>query len=382
MLIYEAMKSQLKHIVLLGMGHTNLEIARRWQQEPIPQTKLTCISNFRFSTYSGMLPSAVAGYINKNEIDIDYLNLQNRNDICMNFDEVVGLDAPSSLIHIKNSNPIKYDVLSIGIGSITKPICDFKNKYFLNIKPIQTFIPRLTKTAGELQKTDNYEPTIAVLGGGVAGVEIALAVDRWMASNNTFQHYNVKIIDKSDKLTPKLKLRTQKKVSQIVSKRKIAFYPKREVTSYESGLINTSNSEKIEADIVISAIGAYPPALISELNIPLAKDGFIETKQTLRSVSGLPIFAVGDCGSIQNMNVPKAGVYAVRQGPILWKNIIATLNNTELANFVPQSDYLKLINTSDGKAILEYKMFTIYSKFCYWLKNYIDRKFLSQFKDL
>ena len=35
-----------KHIVLLGIGHTNAHIVRMWGMNPIPDADLTCIGRF------------------------------------------------------------------------------------------------------------------------------------------------------------------------------------------------------------------------------------------------------------------------------------------------------------------------------------------------
>ena len=50
-----------REVVLWGMGHTNAHVLRMWRMEPIPNARLTCVSNASISTYSGMLPGVLAG---------------------------------------------------------------------------------------------------------------------------------------------------------------------------------------------------------------------------------------------------------------------------------------------------------------------------------
>src|SRR2546422_7196282 len=48
-------------VVLLGMGHTNAHVLRMWRMRPLPETRLTCVSDCDTATYSGMLPGVLAG---------------------------------------------------------------------------------------------------------------------------------------------------------------------------------------------------------------------------------------------------------------------------------------------------------------------------------
>jgi len=51
-----------KHnIVLLGVGHTNAHVLRMWKMKPIPDARLTCVSNYSLATYSGILPGQCTG---------------------------------------------------------------------------------------------------------------------------------------------------------------------------------------------------------------------------------------------------------------------------------------------------------------------------------
>jgi NADH dehydrogenase FAD-containing subunit len=83
-----------------------------------------------------------------------------------------------------------------------------------------------------------------------------------------------------------------------------------------------------------------------------------------------------------NYQRPKAGVFAVRQGQPLFNNWQNMLMGQPLQKYLPQDKYLALIGTGDRQAIASWDTFGWRSPLCWWLKDYIDRKFMNQFINL
>ena len=82
-----------------------------------------------------------------------------------------------------------------------------------------------------------------------------------------------------------------------------------------------------------------------------------------------------------DFDLPKAGVFAVRQGPVLWDNLQRAVWNRKLTSYQPQRSFLKLINTADGKTIAERGKRSFYAGWCWYLKNRIDQKFMRMYQD-
>jgi len=92
------------------------------------------------------------------------------------------------------------------------------------------------------------------------------------------------------------------------------------------------------------------------------------------------IFAVGDCGTIEGTATPKAGVHAVREGPVLWRNLVGLLDGRPPVPYNPQAGFLKLLNTGDGRAIGEFAGLTFEGRWCWLLKDFIDRRFVARYQ--
>jgi selenide,water dikinase len=97
--------------------------------------------------------------------------------------------------------------------------------------------------------------------------------------------------------------------------------------------------------------------------------------------TGAPIFVVGDTGSIDGLPTSKAGVYAVRQGPVLRSNIRRILEGRPLRRYAPQRGFLKLLNTGDGRAIGEWKGLSFEGRWAWRLKDAIDGSFMDRHQD-
>ena len=93
------------------------------------------------------------------------------------------------------------------------------------------------------------------------------------------------------------------------------------------------------------------------------------------------LFAVGDCATLVDYpHTPKAGVYAVRQGPVLAHNLQAALAGEKLQEYSPQSDFLTLLNLGDGSALGAKKGLSFQGRWVMRLKDWIDRRFMQRFQ--
>ncbi len=152
------------------------------------------------------------------------------------------------------------------------------------------------------------------------------------------------------------------------------------VTTVAAGALTLDNGTWLPTDVAIWATAATAPPFLRATGLPVDERGFLLTNSTLRAEAGGPVFAVGDSGSIDGLGVPKAGVYAVRQGPILWANLRRTLEGRTLLPYTPQKSFLKLLNTGDGRAIGEWRSWSFEGRLPAAIKAWIDRRFVEQFQ--
>ncbi|QDT01666.1 NADH dehydrogenase [Rubripirellula lacrimiformis] len=370
-----------KNIVLLGIGHTNAHIVHQWIDDPIEDCTLTCVSRFPGATYSGMLPGTLGWQFRQDQMRIDLAALCDRAGAKLVLAETNGLDLPTGKLHFADHDSIAFDALSIGVGSMPAgwELHD-SAKSLVPIKPMQTFLQRLEQRIDVVGDCGEGPLKVAIVGGGVASVEIALCLHQQFEKREQSRKFSIAIFTSSDTVAGGMKPRSVRKIQRLLKSRNISVTHGSPVTQVTDASITTEDGRRFDTDVVIWATGAAAPKVLGKLSLQTDDRGFIATSGTLQSLSDRRVFAVGDAGTILQSPSPKAGVYAVRQCPILWHNLRSFLSGGTMKTFQPQSDFLKLLNTGDGKALLQYGPITVHARWCWHLKTWIDKRFISEFQ--
>jgi NADH dehydrogenase FAD-containing subunit len=149
-----------------------------------------------------------------------------------------------------------------------------------------------------------------------------------------------------------------------------------------------SEAHDHRSDIVLWATGAEAHAWqqepASRSGLAVDEAGFVRIDEYLRSLSHPEVFAAGDCARWAGAGLPKAGVYAVRMGPVLANNLRAALGAPAMAlkPYRPQQHFLALLATADGRAIASRGALAAEGHWAWRWKDRIDRRFVAQFSNL
>jgi selenide,water dikinase len=360
-----------RDLVLIGGGHTHALVLRKWGMNPLPGVRVTVINPGPTAPYSGMLPGFVAGHYTREELDIDLVRLARFAGARLINGAADGIDIVNRTISVPGRPPVAFDVASVDVG-ITSGMPDLPGfaAHAVPAKPLGTFAARW-----DAFRASAEAPQIAILGGGVAGAELAMAMAHALRDRSP----SVRLIDRSRVLAG-LGYRARQLMLAALSAAEVEVFEDTVVTEvFGEGLV-LSDGRTLRSDFTCGAAGAKPQAWIAGTGLDL-HEGFIRVGPTLESSVG-DIFAVGDCAHLVHDPRPKAGVYAVRQAPVLFENLRAALSGGRKRAYKPQRDYLKLVSLG-RKAALAEKFGTARQGALLWrLKDHIDRKFMRQFNDL
>lgn len=330
-----------------------------------------------------MLPGVLAGQYAADRMMIDLVRLCASAGARLIVGNVTGLNLEARQLLFSDRPEVPFDVLSIGIGSIPSQVgVRVHGHSLLAIKPMQTFLPRLKTRLAGLDRAHPERPLrIVVVGAGAGGTEIALCLPQRLAKWYGDRKFELTLVSGDQQLVSGSLAKTSGMIRQELSSRAVQIIAGRRVQKIRANQMSLDNGQEIDHDLAIWATGAVAPPLLSNLGLKTDGKGFLLTQNDLRVVGGHPIFAVGDTGTMVERTTPKAGVYAVRQGPILWRNIPRLLKGQQLEEYRPQRDFLSLLNLGDGRAVAEYRGLAFKGKWCWRLKDYIDGKFMDKYQD-
>ena len=367
-------------LVLVGGGHSHAIALKQWGLNPIPNVDLTLISDVEQTPYSGMLPGHVAGFYSYEETHIDLSSLAKFAGAKLIIDRAIDLDTEQNLV-ICQGDRLEFDYLSLDIGSTPQTITvPGAKEYAIPAKPVPVFLKAWYELKQQA-KSENQPLSIAIVGGGAGGVELALNMQACLKEilGDKRDYLQIHVIHRGKQLLTSYNNWVSNKLEEIILNRDIKLHLQQSVIQVLSDKIICESGLEIECDRVFWVTQATAPSWIKKSNLATDNRGFVLVKDTLQSVSHPHIFAAGDIATMSDYDRPKAGVFAVRQGQPLFNNWQSILTGRSLQSYIPQDKYLSLIGTGDRQAIASWGSFGWRSRLFWWLKDYIDRKFMNQF---
>ncbi|MBV9385945.1 MAG: selenide, water dikinase SelD [Chroococcidiopsidaceae cyanobacterium CP_BM_ER_R8_30] len=395
----------IKDLVLIGGGHSHAIVLRMFGMKPLPGVRLTLITEASDTAYSGMLPGHVAGFYSHDECHIDLRILAQFAQAQLYLDQVIGLDLENNQVFCANRPPVAFDLLSIDIGSTPATLSvPGAAEYAIAAKPVRQFLTHWNQLVETVAQSPQSPLSLGIVGGGAGGVELALSMQRHLhqilkAAQQPIQNLEIHLFQREAQVLPTYNLWVRQRLAEILMHRGIQLHLEETVCEVKkkAGEAGGAGGEKragdlffvcesglkVECDRLFWVTQASAPGWLKAAGLATDANGFIQVQDTLQSVSHPQVFAAGDIATMVNAPRPKAGVFAVRQGKPLFKNLRRTLLGKPLVRYKPQKQYLSLIGTADGAAIASRGPVGLGPSPLLWRwKDWIDRRFMKRFSDL
>lgn len=376
----------LRDIVLIGGGHSHVGVLKSFGMNPVPGVRLTLICTDLHTPYSGMLPGYVAGHYGFDEVHIDLLRLAQFAGARVYRDEVIGIDRAGQKVLCKSRPAVPYDQLSINIGSTPQLHgVPGANEHAVAVKPIRNFNDRWLSL---LERVKNHpgKTTIAVVGAGAGGVELLLAMqhrlrNELVALKRNPDELQFNLLTSTATILPTHNAGVRSRFEAVLTARGVKVHVNAEVNQVNAGKLQTASGLQLEADEIIWVTRAGGAAWLKQTGLQLGKEGFIEVKDTLQTVTDPLIYAAGDIASMVNFKLEKAGVFAVRMGKPLTENLRRSVAGTALQAYSPQTSWLALISTGDKYAVASRGWLGLAGSWVWQWKDWIDQRFMRKFSE-
>ena len=369
----------MTRLVLVGGGHAHLHVLADLAARPLAGAEVTLVSPSAQHHYSGMVPGFLQGTYTEAELTIDLAALAARAGARFVAAAAERIDVPGQRVDM-GATRLSFDVLSLDVGAAPAGLdLPGAREHAVTIRPMREAVALRARIDALTAPTRRGPARVAVVGGGAGGIEVALAAHRRIRAAGT--RPEVWLVEAAPDVLPGYAAPVQRRATGILARRGVAVTTGSAVSVVEASAVELENGTRAAVDLVVWLAGATGPALLAGSGLPLDPRGFLLVDATLRAVGGAPVWAAGDCATLaDHPDTPKAGVYAVRQGPVLARNLRAAIGERTPARYAPQRTFLSLLNTADGKALLRWHKVVSHSRAAWWLKDRIDRRFVRRYR--
>jgi len=342
-------------LVLLGGGHAHALVLLKLRNFISTNLKVSLVTPGPVHVYSGMVPGVVAGHYSAVDAQINLAHLARDTGAELIQGRVLRLDAGAKRAVLESGDRVPYDYASLNLGSVPDGLAASA----IAVKPFEGFFARWR----ELLETGPKAPRIAIAGAGAGGVELAMAMKFALDRRGTGG--SVVLFSERNVFPSTVAARIRNALERF----SIELRENTPAAAVEPGF---------DATFWVTGASAIP--LLRESGLKTDARGFVLVDPGLRSVSHPDVFAAGDTASLEGAALPKSGVYAVRQAPVLAANLKRVVRGMPMLDYVPQKASLSLISCGGKYAIASRGSWSAEGRWAWWWKDWLDRRWIARFR--
>jgi pyridine nucleotide-disulfide oxidoreductase family protein len=365
----------MKRIVLLGGGHAHVHVLQALAREPIAGAELLLVTPFARQMYSGMVPGLVAGHYAVDQCVIPLAPLAQAARVPLRETQAVALDAGQRELRLADGESIGYDLLSLDTGSVMdRDRIPGAREHGLFVRPIEHFV-RLLDPLLALARERVLD--VVVVGGGAAGVELAMALQHRLSGQGDERARVALVTGGPPPLFGYPQTVIERGLKALAARRITVFQDS--CARIEAGALHLGSGARLACDAPVIATGGDAPPYLQGSGLQLDERGFVLTGATLQSVSHPEVLAAGDVATRADAPHPRSGVHAVRAGPPLAANLRALATGGTPQPHAPQPRTLNLLSCGSRFAIGSWGGWSTQGRWVWWWKDRIDRAFIARY---
>lgn len=361
-------------LVLLGAGLAHLQFLQHIARKPLIGVQVVLVAPHPRQMVAARVPAWMAGRIALDDCTIALEPLVQRAGVRWMQCGVRGLDAHARLVFLDEGEPMHYQWLSINTGpnhnrEQLEQALPGVRAHGLFVRPIERFVALWPQVA---TKGDEKPLRLAVIGGGGAGIELALA------ARERLPHSAVTLVSGNGPPGSNFNAATQKRIAAMLRRKGITAL-QGGATGFADGAVQLGCGATLACDVPLIAVGAQAPAWLQGSGLALDAKGFVAVDDCLRSTSHPEVLAAGDVSSHANPDVGRNGAHALHAGATLVGNLLALAQNQPPAPHRPPRRHLSLLGCGNGQAILDWGGWSAQGYWVGWLKRILDRRLVRRF---
>ncbi|MFU8856183.1 MAG: NAD(P)/FAD-dependent oxidoreductase [Deferrisomatales bacterium] len=365
-----------RRLVFVGGGHAHLYSLKRAADLVGQGAEVVLVAPQRYHYYSGMGPGFLSRIYRPKQVRVDVRSLAVSRGCTFVEDRVVSVDPGARLLLLESGRALPYDAVSFNTGSrVPAERIPGAAEEATPVKPVEN----LDRVRERVLDSGRGRPCrVLVLGGGPAGVEVA--ANLWRLGRTEGVPAEVTVCEAAPRLLPGLPPRAGELARRSLEGRGIAVRTGLAAAGLEAGVASFEGGDSFAYDVAVLTVGIVPHELYRDSGLPTGADGGLLVDEFLRSPQYPEVFGGGDCVCFSPRELPRVGVYAVRQGPVLFRNLRACLGAGAAVPFRPQRRFLLILNLADGTGLAVWGRWAARGRWAFRWKDYLDRSFMGRFQ--
>jgi selenide,water dikinase len=372
----------VRRLVLVGGGHAHLEVLRSAARERFAATEVVLVSPFRSHHYSSMVPGYLQRRYREAELAFDLPAICRAAGARFVEGYADAVDGGARTVAVGGER-LEFDAASLDVGSDPSGLdVPGVGEHAFTVRPLSRAVALEARLAAVGCEPGTGPVPVCVVGGGAAGAELSWAVQRRLALSG--RACAVTLVERAPELLPEYGPAARGRARRLLEARGVRVVLGREVAEVGPGMVTLADGTELPSALTLWLTGAAPNALTRASSLAKDARGFVLVDGTLREADGAPVWGAGDCVTPRDHpHTPKAGVYAVREAPVLAANLRASCGGgVAAARYAPQPHFLALLNTADGRALLRWHGVLSHSRAAWHLKDWIDRRYVRRYQSL
>ncbi|WP_254434211.1 FAD-dependent oxidoreductase [Halobacillus sp. Marseille-Q1614] len=358
-----------QRLLLVGAGHAHLEVINQYGQNPNDDVDVCLLSPSKYQYYSGMLSGYVEGLYEKEEIRINVEKMAEKAGVNFIKKRADFVNPKRKKLHCEGGAVYPFDMISFDIGSNKVPD-QFQYSFTQSVKPYSHFVDQISSL--------REAPMPLIIGGGAAGSELALALQAYKNNHNAVGQ--VRLVTSTEVLSSGSKGST-KKLRSILKEAGVQLWEHEKVKELYDDYVLTHTNNRIRHSDLLWMSGPQADEIFKRSSLQVDKRGFALVQDTLQFEDYDFMFGAGDCVTMSSHpDLDKSGVYAVKQGPVLFENLLNFVKGAPLQPFKPQKQALYILSTGNKKGLFLYGKLKNHSFSAWKLKNKIDESFIRKYQ--
>lgn len=313
-------------LVLVGGGHAHLRVLERFARKPMAGVRLTLVSDEAYVVYRGRLTEFLAGRCSREDSHFDLRALTRAAGARFIESEAMAFDLAESGVRFTSEAeaavaraPIGFDLLSLNLGSLPEiPIGARDAASSLRSKPVNQFLrawAELERAIASRPGVTSYE--LAIVGGGSAGVELALVAARKFRA----QGVKVSLFQRGPDLLPHHAPGVRRRMAKYLAELAVVTHLNEAVVDAGAFQLRGESGQTYPIDQAIWFTDPVAPAAIRAASLSTDARGFLLVDPGLRSVSHARVFGAGGCAQPGKGEWPRNLAATLAQGEVLAENL-------------------------------------------------------------